>query len=76
MAASSSIALFLCLSQQPASSTPQHEDTYPRRSVSPRRLIKQAALDSPPAHLQGDTDEPHSSFYRTVHYDRKPPTGM
>jgi hypothetical protein len=61
---------YVCL-HQPASSTPQREDVYPSRGVSPRRLIKQAALDSPPPHMQGDTDEPHTSFYRTVHYDRK-----
>jgi hypothetical protein len=76
VAASCSITLFLCLSQQPTSSTPQREDVYPSRGVSPRRLIKQAALDSPPPHLQGDTEELHTSFYRAVHYDRKPPTGM
>ncbi|XP_021924860.1 protein unc-79 homolog isoform X4 [Zootermopsis nevadensis] len=53
---------------QPTSSTPQ-------RGVSPRRLIKQVALDSSPPHLQGDTEEPHTRFCRAVHYDRKPAPG-
>ncbi|XP_069685618.1 protein unc-79 homolog isoform X4 [Periplaneta americana] len=60
---------------QPMTSTPQREDTYPSRGVSPRRLIKQVALDSPPPQLQGDSEEPHTSFYRAVHYDRKPTPG-
>ncbi|KAJ9597429.1 hypothetical protein L9F63_011723, partial [Diploptera punctata] len=60
--------------QPPRASSPR-EDPYSSRGVSPRRLIKQAALDSPPPQLQGDSDEPHSSFYRAVHYDRKPTTG-
>jgi hypothetical protein len=65
----------LCLLWQPTSSTPQREDVSPSRGVSPRRLIKQAALESPPPQLQGDTEEPHTSIFRAVHYDRKPAPG-
>lgn len=39
------------------------------RSISPRRLTKQVALESPPPIMQPDPEENHS-FYRSVH-DRK-----
>nr|CAD7404600.1 unnamed protein product [Timema poppensis] len=53
-------------------SAPLREEVLAGRSSSPRRLIKQVALDSSPPHLQEETDDSHSAFYRTVHYDRKP----
>nr|CAD7567209.1 unnamed protein product [Timema californicum] len=53
-------------------SAPLREEILAGRSSSPRRLIKQVALDSSPPHLQEETDDSHSAFYRTVHYDRKP----
>ncbi|XP_068085270.1 protein unc-79 homolog [Anabrus simplex] len=55
--------------------TMPREELYPSRGVSPRRLTKQVALDSPPPHLQGESDDAHPTFYRGVHYDRKPYSG-
>ncbi|XP_063244249.1 protein unc-79 homolog [Bacillus rossius redtenbacheri] len=52
---------------------PQKEEVLSGRSSSPRRLIKQVALDSSPPHMQGDTEESRPGFYRAVHHDRKPP---
>ncbi|XP_052119474.1 protein unc-79 homolog isoform X4 [Frankliniella occidentalis] len=58
----------------PPNKTESSDKSQSSRSISPRRLTKQVALESPPPQMLPDSEENHS-FYRSIH-DRKQSTAL